>query len=236
MVVTELENIFCQWLENMGNAGLSVRHVHSFDDMPDGMVLATILITIKPDEERRARLNSRKTNESCPLARLQYVVAISGATKTGEAEQALLSILADVDRHPEMRILPESVTETWWLAHGLSPVPAVHLETCITASERTVNVPLIEKHSINMSGMRIIQGHLVWENGQPIRGAEIQLASLRLTVVSDGRGCFKLNAPGVDLDRDSVLVQARGQQQTFLVADVVTPNGDWLLRMTAPAN
>lgn len=150
MHLSELEDVFRQWIEVLDSIGLAVRHVHSFADMPEGMALVTVLTSVALDPERRTRSNNRTKYEGVPLARVRYVVAVNGATQPGQAERALVSVLADVDRQQKMNVVTEPMAASWWLAYGQPPLPAFQIEFHITESGRGSNAPLVEKHRIDM--------------------------------------------------------------------------------------
>lgn len=160
MNMAALEGVFHQWLESINNAGLAMQHRHSFAELPNTMVMVTVFTTLKLDEDSRTRTNDRMSTSNRPLARMRYVIAISGATKAGLAEKALLSILMDVDRHPDMQVLSQPVAESWWLAHGRSPLPAMQLEVRITEAGRAINTPPIEQHAIDMHGTAPVHGRV----------------------------------------------------------------------------
>lgn len=152
MHLTALEDIFQQWVTAATELGVSVRHTHSLNDVADGLVLITALFSAGLDPERRVRPNMKKNKASRPLARMRYVVALRGATQATQAEQVLISVLTDVERQTEMKALSEPVAASWWLAQGVSPLPAFHLEVRITEDTLASDAPLIEDHVITMEG------------------------------------------------------------------------------------
>lgn len=240
MNLATLHATFHQWMDVLAEQGLGASHTDSFsaqpdfDAKPDGLVVATVLTTVRLDPERRAHASGRQKVTDRPLARLGYVVAVSGDAGPLQTEKTLLSLLVEVECHPAMQLLAEPVSASWWLAHGLSPRPAFQMEAAITEAVPAPVAPAVRDHSVNLSRTIAIQGQVIWADGRPLPGAQIQLESMGQVARSDSRGYFQLSAVADDLPEQKVRVQARSREQSFAVADVTEPDGHWLLRMSEP--
>lgn len=242
MNLVAIQDAFHQWMNVLDEQGLSASHIYSFgaqsdsDAKPDGLVVATVLTTVRLDPERRAHANDRQRVADRPLARLGYVVAVSGDAEPLQSEKTLLSLLLEVEHHPAMQLLAEPVSVHWWMAHGLSPRPAFQMEAAVTEAVPTPVAPAIREHAVDMSRTVVIHGQVTWADGRPLPRAQIQLESrgqARATR-SDSRGYFQLSTVADDLQKQTVQVKAGDQEQHFTVADVEAPDGHWLLRMTEP--
>lgn len=234
MDLATIQDIFQQWVAELDQQGLSVRHTHSLSTAPSGLLVVTAVTGVRLDPERRSRVSGRQPTGDRPYARIQYLIAVAGDAEPLQAEQILLTLLMAADQHAEMQILPETVPSEWWLAQGSPPRPAFQVEVCVTRPGPAPDVPLVKDHSVEMEKLAVVHGQVVWSDGRPIAGAQVHLASSGQTVYSDSRGAFQLSLPDSALDHEAVRVQARDQVQTFSVTDIVTEDERWLLQMPQP--
>lgn len=153
MNLATIYDVFHQWVDALGAQQIAAQHTHSFDAMPDGLVVTTIFTSARLDPEQRTRAGGRRQSGDRPLARAQYMVAVSGADQPLQAEQALLNLLVEVNRHPEMQLLSDPVPASWWLAHKVAPRPAFQLEVCVTEPVQMATAPLVKEHSLDMSAL-----------------------------------------------------------------------------------
>lgn len=230
MDLAAIQETFHQWVQALDEQGLPARHVRSFADGQDGLVVVTVLSTARLDPVHRAHVSRRARSAELPLARLQYVVAVNDVLDPAQAEHALLSLLLEAGRHPAMRLLPDPVSASWWLAHGVAPLPSFQIEASVTEPVPGPTTPAIKDHSVGMNTLNAIHGQVVSAAGLPIPGAEVRLG-LGQVVQSDSHGRFKLSDIGDDLNQQAVRVQVRDQQQTFKVPQIPKQEGRWLLRM-----
>ncbi|MCO6440144.1 MAG: carboxypeptidase regulatory-like domain-containing protein [Nitrococcus mobilis] len=229
---------FRDWTADLVERGFAARFAHGFEPVAQGLVVTAMLLTARPDPQRRAYGATRQSPPERPLARLRYLVAVSGPNDEAQTEQALLALLAAVDRQPAMDLLSAELPPSWWLAYGIAPRPAFQLEACLT--ERVVRPVLtaVRTHRLDLAGFVTVHGRVVGIDDAPIAGAEIELLATGRVVRSDHRGAFRLRMPngGPGADPGWVRVQARGVEQRFPIPATITERRPWLLRLPPPGD
>ncbi len=228
-----IHSTFRDWTSGLAEQGLVARFAHGFEPVTQELVVTAILLTARPDPQRRAHGAPRQRSAERPLARLRYLIAVSGPSDEAQAEQALLALLAAVDRQSGMELLSAELPPSWWLAYGIAPRPAFQLEACLT--ERVVRPVLtaVRTHRLDLMGLATIHGRILGIDDTPIAGAEIELLATGHVVRSDHRGAFRLRIPSAGPGAKSgwIRVQARGVEQRFPIPATITEHRPWLLRL-----
>ncbi|EAR21766.1 hypothetical protein [Nitrococcus mobilis] len=229
---------FRAWTVDLGERGLAARFAHGFVPAAEGLVVTALLLAARPDPQRRAHGAPRQPPPERPLARLCYLIAVSGPNDEAQSEQALLALLAAVDRQSGMELLSAELPPSLWLAYGVTPRPAFQLEACLT--ERVVRPVLtaVRTHRLDLAGLVTVHGCVVGIDDTPIAGAEIELLATGRVVRSDHRGAFRLCMPNAGSGAESgwVRVQARGVEQRFPIPATITEHRPWLLRLQLPGD
>jgi hypothetical protein len=153
MDLVAIEDTFQQWMRALESQGISATLARSFDSTCEGLLVTIALTNVRIDPEGRARISNRRRARSHPLARMQYIVAVSGAADPVQAEQVLLCLLLEADQHPAIKLLSDPVPSAWWLAQALAPRPAFQFEACITEEISGSTAPPIHDHSVDMNSL-----------------------------------------------------------------------------------
>lgn len=233
MDLARIHAIFHRWTAEMADRGLAARFTHGFEAAAEELVVTAVLLTARPDPQRRA--HSRRPSSERPLARVRYLMAVSGPDKA-EEEQALLRLLAAADREPGMELLSADLPPSWWLAQGIPPRPTFQLEACLTEHVQRPVLAAVRSHRLDLTGLTAICGRILTSDDTPVAGAEIELLATGRIVRSDQHGEFRLCvADAGPSDRSRwVRVQAGGVEQRFPIPETVTEHEPWLLRMEPP--
>lgn len=240
MDLAVIHAIFRDWTAELVERGFAARFAHGFEPAAEGLVVTAMLLTARPDPQRRGHGATRQPPPERPLARVRYLIAVSNSNDKAQAEQALLALLAAVDRQPGMELLSTELPPSWWLAYGMAPRPAFQLEACLT--ERVVRPVLaaVRTHRLDLADLVTVHGRIVASDDTPIADAEIELLATGRVVRSDHRGAFRLHMPNVSSGAGSgwVRVQARGIEQRFPIPETktITEQHPWLLRMQLPGS
>ena len=224
---------FRGWTAGLAGQNLAARFTHGLEPAGEKLIVSAVLLTARPDPQRRA--HSRRPSSERPLARVRYLMAVSGPDKA-EVEQALLHLLAAADREPGMELLSADLPPSWWLAQGIPPRPAFQLEACLTEHVQRPVLTAVRSHRLDLTGLTAIRGRVLTSNDTPVPGAEIELLATGRVVRSDQRGEFRLCVADAGRgDRSRwVRVQAGGVEQRFPIPETVTEHQPWLLRMEPP--
>lgn len=226
---------FRDWAAGLAEQGLSARFAHGFEPEEAGLVVTAMLLTARSDPQRRTHGSTRRLLPERPLARVHYLIAVSGPNDEAQAEQALLALLAAADGQPGMELLTVELPPSWWLAYGIPPCPAFQLEVCVTEHVERPASAAVREHRLCLTDIVSIHGRIVAADDTPIPSAEIELLATGQMVRSDYRGAFRLSIAGAGADPDAgsgwVRVQARGVEQRFPIPETITEHRPWLLRM-----
>lgn len=233
MDLAAIHDTFRSWTAGLAERGLSARFAHGFEPTDEGLLVTAMLLTARSDPQRRAHGPTRQLASERPLARVRYLIAVSGPNNEAQAEQALLTLLAQVEHQPGMELTSAELPPSWWLAYGRSPCPAFQLEVRVTEQvERSVPTA-VRTHRVELTGIVTVQGRVVAADDAPIADAEVELLGNGRVVRSDHRGEFRLctASTGSGGGYVWVRVQARGVEQRFAIPETVTEHRPWLLRM-----
>lgn len=233
MDLAMIHEIFRGWTAGLAERGLSARFAHGFEQAEEGLLVTALLLTARPDPQRRAKGTLRRPSLVRPLARVRYLIAVSGANEQAQAEQALLALLGEVDRQPGMELLSSELPPSWWLACGLSPRPAFQLEVSVTERVQRPLLTAVRAHRLELTDILTVHGRIVATDDTPVADAEIELLSTGRVVRSNHRGEFRLSLTnaGPNAGPGWVRVQARGVEQRFAIPEAITEQSPWLLRM-----
>lgn len=220
---------FRDWTAGLAKQGLPARFAHGFEPAGEGLVVTAMLLTAHCDPQRRAHDSTRHPLPERPLARVRYLIAVSGPNDEAQAEQALLALLAAAECQPGMELLTAELPPSWWLAYGAPPRPAFQLEACVTEHVEPVAVTAVREHRLRLTEIITVHGRIVASDDTPIPNAEIELLSTGHVVRSDSHGAFRLGIGGVG--SGWVRVQACGVEQRFPIPEAITERRPWLLRM-----
>jgi hypothetical protein len=246
MNVYAIQDVFQHWLAVLADQGVSARLAHTFpqdsyglvsaglnDDsaVADDLVIVTFLTSAKLDPERRANVIGHRRSGSRPLARMRYAIVVCGSAAPRQQELALLTLLTEAEAHPEIHILSDPVSDSWWSAQGLPPRPAFQLEVCVTEQMKMPPATLVKEHTVDLTRSTVVDGLVVWDDGRPISGAQVKLVSSKQTVYSDAKGCFRITVMEGGALNEPISVYVRNHVQSFARADIPTENGRWLLRV-----
>lgn len=234
MDVAKVHGIFIQWIEVLDGQGVRARFSNTFAAEPEGLSLVAVLSTARLDPERRVQVAGRLQARDRPLARLQYIIALEGAVGAQQAEQVLVSLLLEADRHPEVQALTDPVSDSWWLAQGVVPRPAFRCEVSVTERVEPSDATLVRDVAIAVDSFAIVRGRVVWPDGRPVGDAQVHIPACGQRIATDRSGAFQLGLMADPDGKDAVSVRVGQQVKRFTVQDIVTADGQWLLRMDEP--
>lgn len=234
MKLPEIHNIFRGWVKELQNQGFEAVFTHDLEVEKEGqLIVSAVLLSAMLDPKRRAHGSARGRAPNRPLARLRYLIAVDGSAHGVEAEQTLLELLVLAQRSPEIKLLDEAPSASWWLASGVAPRPAFIIEASVSETVTREPAKPVREIQIDLGSMCSVYGRVLAADTTPVAGAEIQLLTTGQIIHSDHHGAFRfqVGASGPDQNHGRVRVRARGVEQRFEIPGPTTSQRPWLIRL-----